>query len=71
MVEQADSSSSIKLKPKFQNYKGIRRKYDSRIIEMVMSNGKYIFVQLSIYIYKEECLSACLSVRYAFGPFNS
>jgi hypothetical protein len=44
MVEQADSSSSIKLKPEFQNYESIRRAYDSRIIEMAMSNGKYIFV---------------------------
>ncbi|CAF2878072.1 unnamed protein product [Rotaria sp. Silwood2] len=38
MVEQADSSSSIKLKPEFQNYESIRREYDSRIIEMAMSN---------------------------------
>jgi hypothetical protein len=25
----------------------------------------------SIYIYKEECLSVCLFVRYAFGPCDS
>jgi hypothetical protein len=24
----------------------------------------------SIYIYKEECLSVCLSVRYVFSPYN-
>ena len=28
-------------------------------------------VCLYIYIYKEECLSVCLSVRYAFSPCNS
>ena len=26
---------------------------------------------IDIYIYEEECLSVCLSVRYAFGPCNS
>ena len=28
-------------------------------------------LDLSIYIYKEECLFVCLSVLYAFGPCNS
>ncbi|CAF4814454.1 unnamed protein product [Rotaria sp. Silwood1] len=46
MVEQADSSSSIKLKAEFQNYESIRREYDSRIIKMTMSNAErwsYLF----------------------------
>jgi hypothetical protein len=28
-------------------------------------------ISASIYIYKEECLSVCLSVLYAFSPCNS
>jgi hypothetical protein len=40
MVEQADSSSSIKLKPEFQNYESICREYDSRIISRSIRRGR-------------------------------
>ncbi len=70
MVEQADSPSSIKLKSEFQNYESIRREYDSRIIEMAMSNGVTGYPSHFICVRYISFLSiSFLSISFLFFSF--